>query len=284
MRFTAQIVSLCQIAGFLSLATASPDGVIRDPPSLVERDLATVTEVLNDVGSGIDNLDSAVKSFNGGDSGPVVDAAESLVSAINDGKSRVDDSDDLSLSDALALQDPVEDLTDKAQTLTDDLKDRKSAIQEAGLCGTTRSQITDINSASQELIDSVVSKVPEGAQSIARELASALIDVLNDAQDAFSESNCADTGGASTSGQAVSNTAPATGTTDAGSLPSTADIPPASTTESASLPIDSTAAPVVPPTPSDGATATPSAPVVTAGAAVIAPAGALVLGMAAVFI
>ncbi|KAJ3548451.1 hypothetical protein NM208_g998 [Fusarium decemcellulare] len=295
MRFTAQIVSLCHIVGFLSLAIASPNGVIRSPPSLVERDVATVTEVLSDVGSGIDKLDSTVKSLPG-DPDPVVDAAESLVSVINDGKAKVDKSDDLSLADALALQDPVQDLTKKAETLTENLKAKRSGIQEAGLCSTTRSQVSDINEASQKLIDSVVSKVPEAAQSIAKDLASDLTNVLNEAQDAFSESNCADKEGSSTSKQAgASTTKPATETTDAGNLPSTTEIPTVSTAGSVTLSTESTVVPVgtntnkpyppvIPTTTAGIATTTPTPPVVTAGGAVIAPAGALILGMAVVLI
>ncbi|KAF5008737.1 hypothetical protein FDECE_4974 [Fusarium decemcellulare] len=296
MRFTAQIVSLCHIVGFLSLAIASPNGVIRSPPSLVGRDLATVTEVLSDVGSGIDKLDSAVKSLPG-DPDPVVNAAESLVSVINDGKSKVDKSDDLSLSDALGLQDPVQDLTKKAETLTDNLKSKKSGIQDAGLCSTTRSQISDINEASQKLIDSVVSKVPEAAQSIAKDLASDLTNVLNEAQDAFSESNCVDKKGSSTSKEvgASTTTKLPTETTDAGNPPSTTEIPPASTPESTghstgstSIPVGTNTnkpyPPVIPTTAAGTATVTPTPPVVTAGGAVIAPAGALILGMAVVLI
>ncbi|KAF5603300.1 cell wall protein [Fusarium pseudocircinatum] len=294
MRFTTQVLSLSQLAGFLSLALASPSGVIRDPPSLVQRDLATITGVLNDVGSGIDDLDSAVKAFKG-DSDPVVDAAESLVSVINDGKTKVDKSDDLSLSDALGLQDPVKDLTKQAETLTDDLKAKKPQLQEAGLCGTTRAQISNINDASKKLIASVVSKVPEAAQGIAEDLASGLTDVLNDAQDAFSEKNCVDKKGSSTSKQVASTTEPAAGTTEAGSLPSTADKPTVSATESASQASSTAAAsvtdntdkpypPIVSTTAGEAEISTPTPPIVTAGAAIVVPAGAIVLGMAALLI
>ncbi|KAM0541761.1 hypothetical protein ACHAPJ_013118 [Fusarium lateritium] len=294
MRFSTKAVSLFHLIGFLSLTAASSDGVDRHPPSLVQRDLATVTGVLNHVGTGIDKLDSAVKAFKG-DSDPVVDAAENLVKVINSGKTEVDKSDDLSLTDALALQDPVKSLTKKAETLTDDLKAKKSALQEAGLCATTRSQISEINGAAQKLIKSIVSKVPEAAQGIAEDLASSLTDVLNGAQDSFSESKCKDKEGSSTSKQAVSTTELATAPEDTGSLSSTSDktIVPAS--ESTGLPISSAVAsasnntynpypPIIPTTSGEIGTATPTPSLATAGASCIAPAGALVLGMAAMLI
>ncbi|KAF4456628.1 cell wall protein [Fusarium austroafricanum] len=294
MHFTAQTLSLFHLAGFLSLAIASPNSVIRDRPSLVQRDLATVTGVLNDVGSGIDGLDSAVKAFKG-NSDPVVDAAEKLVSVINAGKTKVDKSDDLSLSDALGLQDPVKDLTKKAETLTDDLKAKRPQIQEAGLCGTTRTQISDINTASKKLIASVVSKVPKAAQGIAENLASGLTDVLNEAQDAFSEKNCVDKNGSSPSKQVDSTTGPAAASTEAGSLSSTADRPTTSAPESAGQETSTTVAsatditdkpypPVVPTATGESKTATPTPPIITAGAAIVGPAGAVVLGMAALLI
>ncbi|KAH7175221.1 cell wall protein [Dactylonectria macrodidyma] len=294
MRFLAHIASVGVIFGFLSHTIASPDTIFQGPPSHVERDLATVTEVLSDVSSGIESLDSAVQSFSG-DAGPVQDAAESLVSTINNGKSQVDDSDNLTLGDALGLQDPVQALTEKAQTLTNDLKAQKSAIEAAGLCSTTRSQISSINDASQGLIDSIISKVPEAAQSIAKELASGLTDVLNDAQDAFSESNCVDSDGSSISGPAPTTTSPETSTTEAVIVSSTANtlttsvlgstvIPSTSSVPLVTTNVTETYPPLIPSTTPEPTTIAPTPPVVTAGAAVVAPVGALLLGIAAVLV
>ncbi|KAJ4245280.1 hypothetical protein NW762_014150 [Fusarium torreyae] len=274
MRFSTQVVSLFHLIGFLSLTTASSDGVNRQPPSLVRRDLATVTGVFDDVGSGIDELDSAVKAFKG-DSDPVVDTAENLVNVINGGKTEVDKSDDLSLTDALALQDPVRSLTNKAEALTNDLKAKKTAFQEAGLCVTTRSQISEINGASQKLIN--------------------LTDVLNGAQDSFSESKCRDKENSSTSKQVVSTTELATALEETGSLSCTAENTIILASESTNLPTSSAVAstsnntdkpypPMIPTATGNFGTVTPTPSLATAGASFIVPAGFLVLGMAAMLI
>lgn len=166
----------------------------RDNPTLTERDVATITNVLGDVGSGIDDLDSAVQSYDGSDSTAVVDASKALLSTIQGGKTTVDGSGDLTLADALGLQSPVKDLTDKARNLSDNLQGKKDAIQGAGECSTTRKLVTDINEASKDLINAVISKVPSDAQPIAEGLASDLRKVLDDLQSAFSETGCVDSG------------------------------------------------------------------------------------------
>ncbi|KAL3956740.1 hypothetical protein ACCO45_009586 [Purpureocillium lilacinum] len=247
------------------LATSAVAGV---------RDLATVTGVISNVGNEIDNLDKAAKAFSG-DQKPVVAAAEKLIQALKDGKTKVAGSDDLSLADALGLQEPVKALQAKGETLEKDFKAKRSEVEKAGACGTVRQNLGDINENSQALISAVVSKVPKDAQAIAKSLADGLTKVLNQAQDDFSEANCKDsTGGGSSS---ASGSASATGSASGSATPSATGsaTPTATGSATGSTVPTGTGVPTKAPTQS---------PPVTAGAAVMAPAGVLAAVMAAIMV
>ncbi|KID83151.1 cell wall protein [Metarhizium guizhouense ARSEF 977] len=230
--------------------------------------ITVIQGVLSKVSDGIDGLNTAATGFNG-DVDAVKSKADALNSAIQNGKTTVDGSKDLTLTDALGLTDPVQALTKKGQSLADNFKAKRSEVEKAGACGTVRQQLTDINSNSNALIKSVVSKVPQDAQSIAGNLASGLTKVLEQAESDFSEANCKDsgsssskTGGSSQTSAAASTTAAATGGHTSASAPATTLAP----TSAA---------------PSGNGTTGGNPPPVTAGASFLAPAGALVMAVAA---
>ncbi|UNI22326.1 hypothetical protein JDV02_008225 [Purpureocillium takamizusanense] len=269
------------------LATSAVAGVVEPPTRVFERDLATVTGAISNVGNEIDNLDKAAKGFSG-DQKPVVAAAEKLVSALKDGKSKVAGSDDLSLADALGLQEPVKALQAKAETLEKDFKAKIPEIQKAGACGTVRQKLSDINENSQALITAVVSKVPKDAQPIAKSLADGLTQVLNKAQDDFSEANCKDSAGGGSSSASGSATPSATGSgsatpsaTGSGSATPSAT---GSATGSAVVPTGSATTSAKPTGTGVPTKAPTQSPPVTAGAAVMAPAGVLAAVVAAIMV
>ncbi|GJN72261.1 cell wall protein [Purpureocillium lilacinum] len=267
------------------LATSAVAGVVEPPTRVLERDLATVTGVISNVGNEIDNLDKAAKAFSG-DQKPVVAAAEKLIQALKDGKTKVAGSDDLSLADALGLQEPVKALQAKGETLEKDFKAKRSEVEKAGACGTVRQNLGDINENSQALISAVVSKVPKDAQAIAKSLADGLTKVLNQAQDDFSEANCKDsTGGGSSS---ASGSASATGSASGSATPSaTGSATPTATgsaTGSTVVPTGSATTPSQPTGTGVPTKAPTQSPPVTAGAAVMAPAGVLAAVMAAIMV
>ncbi|TWU76909.1 hypothetical protein ED733_006801 [Metarhizium rileyi] len=159
---------------------------------LVQRDLATIKSAMSSAGTGIDKLDAVVKAFSG-DSGPLVAASEELVKTLKDGKASVDPTAELSLADALGLQAPAQELQTKGDALLADLKAQKDAIAKNNICEQTFQQASGINSASKDLINSVVSKVPESAQGIAQGIVAGLLKALQEAQDAFSPGTAATT-------------------------------------------------------------------------------------------
>lgn len=227
-------------------------------------DLQAIKSVLSDVSSSIDSLNTAANGFDGNVDG-VKSKADDLVSTIKKGKSTVDGSSDLELTDAIGLTDPVQGLTKKGQSLLDTFKAKRPEVEKAGACGTVREELKDINDNSQALIKSVVSKVPKEAQSIASGLAAGLTKVLDQAQDDFSESNCKNSGSSSKTSAAASETSAVATETGSSTIPATTLAP--------------TATGVVPTPPNNGTTGVN--PPVTAGASFLAPAGALVMAVAA---
>ena len=261
--------------------------------SMAARSLDDVNSAVSSVSQEIGNLDTAIKGFNG-DAGGVKSAASKLIDALKAGTSKVSGSSALTLNDALGLQAPVQALQAKAQTLASDFHTAKPAIQKAGQCGTVRQNLGDISINSQNLIDAVVKQVPTAAQPIAQNLASGLTKVLSQASDDFSESNCVDSG-SSSSAAGSSSTAATSGAATSGAATSGAATSGAATSGAATsgAATSATGSGVVVPTGgattatypvgtgSPTGTHTMSPPVVTAGAALFAPAGALALALAA---
>jgi hypothetical protein len=170
-----------------SLAAGAFAGVI------VQRDIATIQAAMTAAGDGIVNLNSAVDAFNG-DVSAVLSASNALVQALKDGKAKVEPTGELSLTDALGLQAPSAELQKKGDALLAALKAKKDAIAQNGLCEVTYTQASTINVESKALIDTVVSKVPEAAQGIAKSIVAGLLKALQDAEDTFSPTNCINTG------------------------------------------------------------------------------------------
>lgn len=239
--------------------------------AVVERDGKLVNGVIADVQSGIEKLDSTVKSYSG-DKGPLVSASEALVSSIKSGKTKVDGSGDLSQDDALALITPVQDLTKASETLVNDLKSKRDQVEKAGECDTVRGQLQQISSNSDALVKSIVSKVPEALQGTAASLSAGVKKQLDAANEDFSEANCKNaSGGGSTStqgGGGSTSSAPGTET----SAPATETSAPATET---SAPATESGSATGTPTGGETPTATNTPPVITAGAAAFAPAAAL---------
>ncbi|OAQ70661.1 cell wall galactomannoprotein Mp2/allergen F17-like protein [Pochonia chlamydosporia 170] len=206
-----------------SLATGAFAGV------LVQRDIATIQAAMNAAGTGIVTLDNAVKAFTG-DPTQVLASSNALIQTLKDGKAKVDPTEELSLTDALGLQTPAQDLQTKGAALLADLKAKKDAIAANGLCESTFTQASGINAASKDLINSVVSKVPAAAQGIAQGIVAPLLQTLNDAQDAFSPANCKDTGSPPTSSAPPPVTSTPAPPTSTEAPPPTSTVPPPVTT------------------------------------------------------
>ncbi|KAK8141258.1 hypothetical protein G3M48_000404 [Beauveria asiatica] len=274
----------CAVTGALALNTNL----------VAPRDADTVISILGNVKKNLEALDSSIKSYNG-DQAPLLKASKDVVSALTDGKTKVDGSDELDLNGALKLTAPVQDLTKSGETLTSDLKEFRPTVEKEGACTILRTQVGSVNDASQGLIKAVIAKVPEEAQSIASQLVAGLTKVLQEAVDLFSESNCKDSGNAgssSSTGSAPASSSAAAPSSAAGSSSAaTAESSSAAPTGAASSPATSapphhTSSAVSTGTgaASSSGAASSGLPVVTAGAAAIAPLGAAAIAAAAMLL
>ncbi|GAB0134287.1 hypothetical protein EsDP_00002665 [Epichloe bromicola] len=258
--------------------------------SVFERDASVVTGVLDSVKSEVQKLDTAVKA-GGNNQEALLKASNSFIQALKSGKTKIEGSSELSLTDAVTLTTPVQDLTKISQTLAEDLKSIRGNLEKQGLCEVVRKQTSDINDKSQGLIKAVVSKVPEDARDIANQLSAGLVKVLKQSQDDFSEQNCKSGGGAKPPGGGSS--APPASSGPANPTTAPASSTPASAPASSAAPTTTTCTTTPATTPgSAGPTGTGTGglpvgptgtghPPVTAAAAAFAPAGALALAVAA---
>ncbi|PMB71980.1 Cell wall mannoprotein 1 [Beauveria bassiana] len=239
--------------------------------SVVRRDLATITSVLTDVGTDLDGLNTAAKNFNGNPD-ELLDASNKAVQGLKDGDAKIQPLPELSLNDALGLTGPAKELQTKGDALLASIKGSKDAIAKADLCEVTLLQVSDLKTASDALIKSVVSKVPAAAQSIAQGLVAPLQQALAEAKDLFSSANCQNSGGGGSSSQptsaptsteppaTTSTEAPATTTTEA---PATTTTEPPATTSAPTVPATTPTATIPITTPGPGNETCPAASTVT---------------------
>ncbi|KAB8075766.1 hydrophobic surface binding protein A-domain-containing protein [Aspergillus leporis] len=174
--------------GLASGALAAPTKVAHEP-SIVERDLASVTNVLSGINTKVETLDSAIKGFSGGNTDSVVSASTDLVSAIKSGTETVKSSDALSSGDALGLPGPVQNLAKKIDTTIEDLISKKSQIVAAGAGAKTYKQVQDQYSAAKDLADTITSKVPDSLQGIAGQLSGGITAAIQKGLDAYKDAS-----------------------------------------------------------------------------------------------
>lgn len=181
------------------------------PRVLLERDLATIQGVIGQVSTKLTALNDAASSFSG-DAGALTSASSDLSNTIKSGTSTVQGTDALTLTDAVSLQSTVQGLQGNAQTLVNNLAGKKTAFEQAGLCSIILTQSQGLSTDSQSLIDAVVAKVPQEAQSIAQNLVAGFTSTLQQNQANFAQGNCTNSGGSGGGGS--------TPTTGSGSSPS----------------------------------------------------------------
>ncbi|RAK96929.1 cell wall mannoprotein 1 family protein [Aspergillus ibericus CBS 121593] len=238
MKFTAAL--------FTMLATS-----VMATPAIVERDASAITDVLSQIQTQVQALDSAINAYSGGDPSKVESASTSLVSDINSGVTTVNKASELSATDALTITGPVQDVTKEVQTTISDLIAKKSQFVAAGSGGTVYSQLEKQYTASKNLADAITSKVPSSLSSIASSLASGITDAIQKGVDAYKDA--ANSSPASSS-EASSATSAATSATSAASAATSAT---EATTESSSAAASTSSSPVIP-APATSAAATPS--------------------------
>ncbi|KAK6212202.1 cell wall protein [Colletotrichum tabaci] len=171
-------------------------GVFAEPPTrvVVERDLATIQGVIQQVGNQLKELNKAVEGFNG-DLNSLATAAGGFTNVLNQGTQQVQGTSEITLNEALQLQQFVSSLQSDGNALTKNLEKKKPEFEKANLCGVISSQIGSVGDGAKKLIDAVVSKVPQSVQSVASQLAGSFASTLTSTQQTFAEGNCTNANG-----------------------------------------------------------------------------------------
>ncbi|KAF4779743.1 cell wall protein [Colletotrichum scovillei] len=171
MKFTTEIT-------LLTLAM----GVFAEPPTKVvaERDLATIQGVIQQVGNSLKDLNKA-------------------------GTQQVMGTSEITLNEALQLQQFVSGLQSDGNALTKNLEKKKPEFEKASLCGIISSQVGSVGDGAKKLIDTVVTKVPQSVQSVASQLAGSFATTLSSTQQSFAAGNCTNANGMGGGGNGTSN-------------------------------------------------------------------------------
>jgi hypothetical protein len=135
------------------------------------------------------NLNQALQSFNGDPSGLQRSAGE-LVNTLRQGATAVQGTTELTIQEAVGLQQSVGGLQSEGQTLVRNLEAQKPRLQQANLCDVVRQQVGQVNQGAGQLITAVVGKVPEGVRQIAQQMTQAFTQVLAQTEQSFSAQQC----------------------------------------------------------------------------------------------
>ncbi|KAK2070427.1 hypothetical protein P8C59_004917 [Phyllachora maydis] len=192
--------SIIALAGGATAQLSLPVFVHRsvEETLLIKRDLATIQQVVTDLGTSLNNLDTAVKGFTAGDMPAqmnVISSASSLVSMIQSGTAKIAASSNITLNDAVMLQAQTSGLMTTSNTLITDLTSIKPEAEKAGACEVVQGYTQQVSDGIMGLLKVVVSKIPEAAQTLAMSATSGLTGSLAQIQGVYASGNCTDAPG-----------------------------------------------------------------------------------------
>ncbi|MCJ1333025.1 hypothetical protein MMC10_009719 [Thelotrema lepadinum] len=167
---------------FAASAAASALGtrVLEYPPTLVERDAASISSAIASISSALATLQTEVEGFGGsGDVDTLTSDSKAVLTAINSGDSAAKSTDQLSQDDALALATPIQALGKQVNSTIDALISKKQAIVSAGAGGLVYSQLSSQRDATATFSKDLTSKVPSALAGTASSLAQPIQDSLN---------------------------------------------------------------------------------------------------------
>lgn len=183
MKFLATVALIAGASAFV----ASP--VERSPPTLVERDLPTVTSVLAGVQQGFNDLQKAAEEFNG-DAEPLKNTANSVIATVEAGTKSFNEMTPLTVSECLKLVGPSNDLAKQGDALAQELKSRIADVEKAKECDTVRGFLDKGVTDASALIAALKAKVPSSVQGIVQQQGDKITNTLKDAQTAFAGDKC----------------------------------------------------------------------------------------------
>ncbi|KAI6352246.1 hypothetical protein MCOR25_009467 [Pyricularia grisea] len=141
------------------------------PAAVVKRDLASIQGALKTIETGLGKLTTAVKGITTDpQSGPpVLSASDDLGKTIKQATTDINASQELSLQDALTLQQSSGGLTTAVKDTIDALKGKKDTLDQLGFTKIAVQTLQTQKTDSTALGKAIVSKIPAIGQSIAQQ-------------------------------------------------------------------------------------------------------------------
>ncbi|KAL8371671.1 hypothetical protein RB595_001461 [Gaeumannomyces hyphopodioides] len=147
-------------------------GLAAPAASLARRDLAAIQGALKNVEDGLGKVKTAVQGLNGNDinSGtPILSVSDALSKTIKQATTDIQGSQELSLQDALSLQQSSGALITAAQDTVSALTAKKAALDQLGVTQIAVTTLKQQKTDSSALGKALVSKIPAIGQGIAQQ-------------------------------------------------------------------------------------------------------------------
>jgi hypothetical protein len=185
-----------------------------------------ITGVVGDIDTATQSLDSAIKSWSGGDAGGLLSAQQKVKSIVNSGVEKVKSAPDLTITEAAGLTSQTTGLQKDVESVVSDLISKKQALYSAGQGQTTLQSLKDQLAGAQGLAAAITSKVPDSLKSTATTLSAGIAAALQKGVDAFQDAPAGGSGsGSGSSSGSSSAAAPASSSGSSASKPSSASAP-----------------------------------------------------------
>jgi hypothetical protein len=169
----------------------------------------TINQVLSDITTAMKSFDSTIKSYTGGDSKSLVDAAGKIQQLTEGGAAKIAAGADLTLNDAVSITTTVQGLQGNLDSTLSNLEGIGPALAKAGGCGTWQSSLSAQGAAAQKLQEAITQKAPAETKPIAQQLGGKIGASIANTQSKFKDicagapSGGSSTGGSSTGGGAM---------------------------------------------------------------------------------
>lgn len=183
-----------------------------------KRDVQTISTVIMQTSTALQQLDTSVKAFNGQDFTQLAADATNVKNVLDSSTQQIQATSAITAQDAITLQSSLGPVQSVAASLVSDLAAKKPQIQQASLCQVVQQQTQGISASANALIQATVSKVPANLQAVAGQLTGQFTGQLSDTSLSFAAGNCTNAAGGAGVGIAFSNssTTSTSGTATAG--------------------------------------------------------------------
>ncbi|KAJ0150095.1 Cell wall mannoprotein 1, partial [Colletotrichum tanaceti] len=137
-----------------------------------KRQLQTIQGALTNVQDSLGQLDTAVKALSASDpnsAANLLDSSNKVQAQLKEGTTQIQGAQELSLTDALTLQQSAGGLTGAVQTVVDDLVSKKPELDKLGATSIAVDQLKSQKAVAGDFSTAVVSKIPAIGQGIAQQ-------------------------------------------------------------------------------------------------------------------